>query len=237
MSRSRHFRFKQFTIDHAGATHPVGTDGVLLGAWASVNGSKTVLDIGTGSGLIALMIAQRTSADVRIDAIDVEETNVNSARQNVQSSPWAHQVYVHHIALQDFTPDMNYDLIITNPPYFINSSLPPESSRARARHTQSLPFSDIIQFALTYLTPSGRLAIVLPIVEGSIFAEQAMTVGLFESRRCVFHARADKPAERLFMEFTRTKTERAENSLYLYGAGDVWSHAHNELTKDFYLKL
>src|SRR5690349_15209367 len=117
MTRSgTHFHFKQFSVRHDNATMKVGTDGVLLGAWADPGEAKYILDIGTGSGIIALMLAQRTNEDVIIDAVEVEATDAAQAAENISNSPWPAKVLVHHTAIQNFNSERKYDLIVSNPP-------------------------------------------------------------------------------------------------------------------------
>src|SRR6266850_1577807 len=138
------FTFKQFIVHHDRCAMKVGTDAVLLGAWAGAAGAKTILDIGTGSGIIALMLAQRTPSYARIDAVEIEQSDFLQASENAQNSPWPEKIIVHHTSIQEYQTDSQYDLIICNPPYFINSLLPPSPFRKQARHAALLPNRDLL---------------------------------------------------------------------------------------------
>lgn len=231
------FHFKQFSITQAHSTHKVGTDGVLLGAWVSLRTEdKRILDIGTGSGVIALMLAQRSGAEAHIDALDIELHDVEQARENVQRSPWPAKVTVYHEALQAFQSPEPYDLIVSNPPYFANSLLPPDTRRSLARHTQRLSFDDLMHHAARLLTRRGRLALILPYAEGKQLTALAQGYGLRPQRLTAFHSRAEKPAERLLLELGWENSSVKENVLILHGHGNEWSEEYKALTRDFYLK-
>ncbi|MEO5603406.1 MAG: methyltransferase [Cyclobacteriaceae bacterium] len=237
MMASKPFHFKQFTVGQNSATHKVGTDGVLLGAWVQVAGEiNNILDIGTGSGLITLMLAQRTAPATRIEGIEIAEQDVLQARENVQHSPWPQKIIIHHIAVQKFFPQKKYDLIVSNPPYFINSWLPPEKKRSQARHTQSLSFESLLASTARLLASQGRLAVILPFVEGSGFIDLADKFQLFLNRKTSFRSRSHKPVERLLLEFSFSQTTIKESDLVLYSEGETWSEAHHELTREFYLE-
>lgn len=234
---SKPFHFKQFTVGQKSSTHKVGTDGVLLGAWVQVAGEiNNILDIGTGSGLITLMLAQQTAPATRIDGIEIEEQDVLQARENVQHSPWPQKIIIHHIALQEFFPEKKYDLIVSNPPYFINSWLPPEKKRTQARHTQSLSFESLLANTTRLLASQGRLVVILPFVEGSGFIDLAESFQLFLNRKTSFRSRSHKPVERLLLEFSFSQTTTNESDLVLYSEGEIWSEAYKELTHEFYLE-
>lgn len=236
MMASKPFHFKRFSVAQKKATHKVGTDGVLLGAWVHLNGAEeNILDIGTGSGLITLMLAQRTAASSRIDGIEIEEEDVYEARENVQRSPWPEKITIYHTPVQKFFPEKQYDLIVSNPPYFINSWLPPQKKRSQARHTESLSFENLITTASRLLTPKGRLAVILPCVEGEAFVKLAEST-LFLKRKTRFRSRSFKPVERLLLEFSDAKGLVSEDELILYAENENWSDDYKKLTHEFYLK-
>ena len=139
----------------------VGTDGTLLGAWASLRSAGTILDIGTGTGLIAIMAAQR-SPEARITAIDIDADCITQARENVAASPWSDRIEVVHSSLQDFEPAIRFERIISNPPYFVDSLRSPDAARSTARHTDTLPFAELSQGVSRLLSPTGRFALILP---------------------------------------------------------------------------
>lgn len=236
MKGKSHFHFKQFSVAHDRCVHKVGTDAVLLGAWVNVGGARRILDAGTGSGVIALMLAQRTANDVAIDAVEIDSTDAAQATENVNASPWPEKISVHHQPIQEFQPGASYDLVVSNPPYFVNSHLPEEQRRARARHTEHLTFDLLLTTATSLMKKTSRLAVVLPPVEGEQFSTLAAAKGLYVVRRCAFRSRAHKAVERLLIEFAFQQQETVEESLTLYAEGDTWSDDYRALTADFYLR-
>ena len=215
----------------------VGTDAVLLGAWANLANVKNILEVGTGSGIISLMLAQRTSPHVQIVAIEIEKEDAQQARENILRSPWPDKITVHHQSLQDFKSNTTFDLIVSNPPYFINSHLPPSTKRSVARHAKTLTYPELILNAKKMLAPSGRLAIVLPFEEGKQFQSLASRDNLKLVRLLAFYSRAGKPQERWLFEFGQETQPFMPEVLVLHGTGEEWSADYKNLTRDFYLKL
>jgi len=217
----------------------VGTDAVLLGAWASVGDAKRILDIGTGNGTIALMLAQRSIDLAQIDAVEIETTDALQAEENFNQSPWRDKVHIHHSSIQSFYPDKKYNLIVSNPPYFSNSQSPPDQRRYHARHTIRLNHIDLTSAAVRLLEDDGKFNVVLPYEEGIRFMELAETKMLYCSRRFSFRTRAEKKVERLLIEFQRQPqaTETGEIILYKDKSGELWDNSYVNLTKEFYLKL
>lgn len=237
MRDSADFQFKQFTIRQSQSAHKVGTDGVLLGAWVNAKNVSRILDIGTGTGLIALMLAQRTPSNVQIDAIEIEADDAEQAVENVQSSPWASKVHVAHTAIQNFQPGHQYDLIVTNPPYFINSWLPAEKKRGQARHTHTLSFDELLQSGKRLLKKEGTLALILPYQEAVQFIQQAHFHQLYCIRELVVRSRKEKPVERLLLEFGEKPAPIDREELILHADNNEWSERYRNLTRDFYLKI
>jgi tRNA1Val (adenine37-N6)-methyltransferase len=230
------FQFKHFSVAHDRCTHKVGTDGVLLGSWVRIGDTdKFLLDVGTGSGVIALMLAQRSNDATHIDAIDIERQDAQQALQNVAGSPWPDKISVYQTAIQKFFPDQRYDLIISNPPFFVNSLLPPEQKRSQARHTHSLSFDDLLENVCRLLAASGRFAVILPYREGGQLLKAAAPLKLHPRRQTAFRSRRHKPFERLLIEFSRDITDPEESELRLYDEGEKWSEDYKALTRDFYL--
>lgn len=230
------FYFKQFSVKHDRCVHKVGTDAVLLGAWVDVLGAHRILDIGTGSGVIALMLAQRSLLHTLIDAIDISSEDCEQAKENVAASPWPKKIRIKNLAFQKFESE-RYDLIVSNPPFFINSAKPPNKERTRARHTESLPPRELLAHAQRLLNPQGKLCLVLPITEAQHFIFLAEVQGWHCTRLCEFRARANKPPERLLFQLQRTKDKVQNDSLILYEQGDEWTTAYKNLTRDFYLNV
>jgi len=189
------FQFKQFTIQQDHCAMKVGTDGVLFGSWCNTS-NGAILDIGTGSGLIALMLAQRTSNN-NITAIEIDRDAYLQSLENFSNSKWKTRIEAKHIAIQEFKSDQKFDLIVTNPPYFINSYKAPNKSRNTARHTQDLPFLDLIHSVQSLLSKDGVFALILPIEEGKVFLDLAKKESLILNRRCFVHPNKTKQAKRV----------------------------------------
>ncbi len=214
----------------------VGTDAVLLGAWADVNKSKHILDIGTGCGVIALMLAQRTEEDVLIDAIDIDAASYEEAGLNFHYSPWATKLKVRLTSLQNFKSDTPYDLIVSNPPFFTNSYKPERLTRVQARHTTELDALTLISSVKQLLSKSGKLCVVLPFTEGLEFIMLCERHELYCTRKFSVRGREHKPIERWLLEFQLSNTEPEHGEIIIHDTGDTWADSYNTLTKDFYLK-
>ena len=233
-----YFSFKQFTVFHHKCAMKVGIDGVLLGVWTDIGHADSILDIGTGTGLIALMLAQRSSA--RIDAIDIDAEAVIQANENVQKSPWSSRIAVHQIELQSYvlTAINRYDLIVSNPPYFVNSTKAPVENRNTARHTDTLTHEELLDNALTLLKPTGRICVILPVNEGLSSVEYAVSIGLHCTKQVVVFPKPGVVAKRLLLEFSSKFTACVNSEIVI--ESDVrhqYSPEFTTLAKDYYLKL
>lgn len=196
-----------------------------------------ILDIGTGNGTIALILAQRSGESSQIDAVEIAEEEAIQARENFLHSPWPHKIHLHHSAVQDFFPDRKYDVIISNPPYFNNSQSPPSEKRYRARHTIKLSYRELINSVARLLKADGKFNVILPLAEGLQFIDSAKLEMLFCSRQYSFKTRSEKTIERWLLEFSRTESKAESGEILLYQKDDVWDESYTNLTKDFYLKL
>ncbi|MBL6448018.1 methyltransferase [Fulvivirga sp. 29W222] len=236
--RKGQFDFKQFSIKQEKSAMKVGTDGVLLGAWACVSGSKTVLDIGTGTGLIALMIAQRNPTAI-IDSIEIDQESVIEATNNVMHSPWTERVRVFHESIQNFSEHAahTYDLIVSNPPFFNSGTPSPITNRHQARHTGQLSQEDLIKAVTRLLSDSGKFCVILPVTESEHFIFLAANNNLSVSHKTIFHPKARKPSERLLIEFSRQASPFTENKLVQYCEDGSWTEEYKKLTRDFHIKL
>ena len=218
----------------------VGSDGVLLGAWADVTNTKKILDVGTGSGLISLMLAQRAD-NAQIHAIDIDESAVFQAQENINNSPWANRITVEHTSLQNFAASSNdlYDLVVSNPPFFNQSLQAPKANRTQARHTVLLPHHDLILCSKKLLHPHGRAAIILPVMEGEKFVEIAENEGLFCARKVVVFPKPNASAKRLLLEFSLIERNVLEQSELVIESEirHVYSKEFALLVKEFYLNL
>lgn len=229
------FRFKQFSVNDDRCSMKVGTDAVLLGAWCTVGGAKRILDIGTGSGVIALMMAQRSLITTHIDAVELLPHDAVEAKANVQASPWPEKISVIQSSIQDYRPPDAYDLIVCNPPYFSKSLLPPQEDRTTVRHTETLPHHELIEAAVRLLAPSGQFSVILPTAQGAVFLRESTERRLCLRKITRFFSRAGKPQKRSLMTFQLAKNASHEDSLFLYGPDRNRSEAYVRLTQDFYL--
>ena len=217
----------------------VGTDGVLLGAWADLGTSKTILDIGTGSGLIALMVAQRNK-NATIDAIEIDEDSFNQAVENVQISKWKTSIKVYHSSIQTFKPGKMYDTIISNPPYFSNGPDPVSTVRKKARNSRYLTKDDLIKSVNSLLLPDGAFNLIYPFLEGEQFINIAQENGLFLQKKVIIRSRKEMKPERLLLKFLKTKTKTEISELIIYQSGveqKLYTEDYISLMKDFYLYM
>ena len=217
----------------------VGVDGVLLGAWADVSGAKRILDIGTGTGLIALMMAQR-NPDALIDALEIEPEAYNEALLNVQQSPWQEWIQIELCSFQVFAEksDLKYDLIVSNPPYFTNGHKAPLENRATARHSDSLSLSALISGAIGSLNKTGKIALVLPNESLPELMKLVVLNNLFISRICHVKPNPQKPVFRILVELTKSECIFQEETLMIeFEKHHDYTPEYKELTKDFYLKF
>lgn len=228
------FRFKQFTIYQDACAMKVGTDGVLLGALADVNNVYNLLDIGTGTGLVALMLAQRCPT-LSIDAIEIDEQAAQQATQNIAESPWPH-IQVHCTSLQAYRPQQHYQLIVSNPPYFVNSLKTPVANRTTARHTDSLSFQELIEGVDRLLADTGKFWVVLPHNVQHHFCSIARQKGLYTYQVVHVFPRANKAAKRIVMGFSRQEGIALEQNLIIEEEQrHQYTHAFAQLTAPFYL--
>jgi len=234
------FKFKKFTIRQNACPMKVGTDGVLLGAWVNVEKTaQRILDVGTGTGIIAIMLAQRSPL-AQIDAIEIDEVAAAQARQNTESSPWASRLNIVHQNFNDFARNttLRYDLVVSNPPYFKQSLTSPDKGRTTARHTEELLHEELISGSLHLLAEYGKLAVVMPYVEGNVFIALAAGAGLYCNRRLNVCTKKDRPVKRLLMEFSHSKEKLEEQTLYIENSvPNSFTAEYQAMTKDFYLKF
>ena len=231
-----YFAFKQFTVRHDRCAMKVGTDGVLLGAWIDLNSSRRILDIGTGTGLIALMLAQRCS-DVRIIAVDIDSAAVEQAQENIQASPWKNRVEVLQQDICTYHPHGTFDTIVSNPPYFIDSLKCPDGQRSTARHTDTLDADRLIGKVSELLSPDGSFSIILPAEQTEDLIRVADEKGLYPSRQTRVITRPGLSPKRILMEFRKISTVFQPDELVIELERHVYSEEYIALTKEFYLKM
>ena len=215
----------------------VGTDGVLLGAWADVESDRTILDVGTGSGIVALMALQRNPhADVV--ALDIDSAAVAQARSNADATPWHDRVVCVCSDVAEYESDRSFDHIVSNPPYFVESTHSPNSQRDRARNAESLPFEVLVSSTERLLRHGGRLTVVLPTESASLFRRVAFE-RLWLSRLCSVHTVEGDLPKRVLMEFVlsdKPLMPRCTELVIQYRGGD-YTAKYMALTKDFYLNF
>ena len=228
-----YFRFKRFVISHDRCAMKVGTDGVLLGAWVDVEDApSSVLDIGTGTGLIALMIAQRAE-QARIDAIDIDHDAVEQAMENVSKTQWRNRVFVHQKDVRDMEAKEPYDLIISNPPFFVENVCCPDGQRNLARHAHGLDFDELLKAVDRMLRESGKFAVVLPAKVCNDFILLAAMRHLYVYRKTWVYSKPSATPKRVLLELGREIRMWTESKLTIMD-GVSYSDEYKKLTKDFY---
>lgn len=233
------FQFKQFNIEQDKTAMKVGTDGVLLGAWAPLdNNPYAVLDIGAGTGLIALMIAQRSHAE-QIDALEIDDDAYEQAVDNFENSPWADRLFCYHAGLDEFMeePEDEYDLIVSNPPFYTEDFTSGNEQRDTARFAASLPFEDLAEAAGLLLSEKGVFAIILPYKEEAHFIALMKDEGLYPFKVTRVKGTPTTDIKRSLMAFSYIETEIAIDELVIETARHEYTPEYNALTKDFYLKM
>jgi tRNA1Val (adenine37-N6)-methyltransferase len=215
----------------------VGTDGVLLGSWVDPKSSQNILDIGTGTGLIALMLAQKSNAE--IDAVDIDAESSKQAKENFSISPWPERVHIFHQAFQEFADisEKKYDLIVSNPPYFHHASKPSEEARLNARHNDQLSFEELISGVKKILADEGRFSLILPCKEGMEFMDLAQQKGLFCHELIRVKTKADKNEKRLMMEFGFHIGLLHDHEITIQEDCSGYTREYIEMTKDYFIGL
>ncbi len=212
------FRFKQFTVQQDRCALKVGTDGVLFGAWVDYTGARRILDIGTGTGVLALIAAQR-NITAHIDAVEIDDASAEQAGENVAASPWSDRLRVHRMDVRRMNAGELYDLIICNPPYYAGYSASPDERIGLAKHSCELLFAELIDAVGRLLTPEGRLAVIIPLNREGEFVKEASHIGLLLKRRCAVSYVAHRPAKRLLLEFNREGGDVQNSTLRIEATG------------------
>lgn len=236
MGREKIFRFKQFSVVNDRTAMKVGTDGVLLGAWCPVEGARRVIDVGTGCGVIALMIAQR-NPDALIDGIDIDQPSIEEAGLNFARSPWGDRLTAQQQDFNAMVADQRYDLVVSNPPFFTNGILPDGAARTTARHTLSLSYRQLIEGSERLLSDDGSLALISPtdaereIIEAAAFSSLPL-------RRLTRVIPVDGAApKRTLWLLSRRNIPYREDSLTITRADGTFTPEYTALTHPFYLKM
>jgi len=228
-----YFRFKQFTVYHDLCAMKVGVDGVLLGAWADCQNIKYALDVGTGSGLIALMLAQRSEAFIH--AIDIDENAYKQAEINFNNSPFRDRLSIEQSDFQEFSSSVRYDLIVSNPPYFSDSLKSPDKNRNLARHNEHLSLEVLIKKSASLLSPQGKTAFIIPFDRWESAHSLVIENQLFLCRKTLVSSLQNQPPKRVLLEYSFIKQDTIENSFYIGKTKQDYSEAYRALTEEFYL--
>ncbi|OIQ21716.1 MAG: tRNA (adenine-N(6)-)-methyltransferase [Flavobacterium sp. MedPE-SWcel] len=236
------FQFKQFTIQQDRCAMKVGTDGVLLGAWATVNHNPfSVLDIGAGTGLIGLMIAQRSNAE-QVDAIEVDDDAYEQAVDNFENSPWGDRLFCYHAGLDEFAEEMQneeeYDLIVSNPPFYNEDYTTGDEQRDKARFTTSMPFDELAEATSVLLSDNGVFNVILPYKEETPFIAIAKQFGLSPFKITRVKGTPETEIKRSLIAFKKQESETIEtDELIIEITRHQYTPEYTALTKDFYLKM
>jgi len=232
------FRFKQFTVHHDLCAMKVGTDGVLLGAWADVADAGRILDVGCGSGVIALMLAQRFPM-AQIDAVEIDAAACEQAAANFADSPFARRLQVIHSDVRQYVPAQFYDSIVVNPPFFIRSLKSPDARRSTARHNDDLSFTDLLNHSRRLLVADGHLFLIVPFDAWESLQAAAVNEQFTLRRKTIVYAIENRPPKRLLLEYSLENSHQlpTEDRLNIQNADGAYSLSYRELTQAFYLKF
>ena len=236
------FSFKQFNISQDRCAMKVGTDGVLLGAWAPIfHQPYNILDIGAGTGLIALMLAQRSSAD-QIDAIEIDEDAYEQCVENFEKSNWNDRLFCYHAGLDEYTDELfeeeeEYDLIVSNPPFYSENYSSGDEKRDQARFQDALPFDELIESAQALLSNNGIFAVIIPYKEEERFIQLAKSIGLFLLKTTRVKGTIESEIKRSLLAFSRLEQTPIIDELIIEIERHQYTDDYKELTKDFYLKM
>ena len=237
---SKAFQFKQFKIEQDKCAMKIGTDGVLLGAWASLeNQPFSILDIGAGTGVIALMLAQRSFSEL-IDALEIEENAYEQCVDNFENSYWGDRLFCYHAALDEFAEEMEgetYDLIISNPPFYDENFTSTEENRNLARFTEALPFEYLVKYSAQLLAEKGKFCTIIPHKNEEEFIQLASKEKLFPQKITRVRGHKNSPIKRSLLQFGFEQTTLETSELIIEIDRHVYTEDYKNLVKDFYLKM
>ena len=235
------FKFKKFTVDQDQCAMKIGTDGVLIGAWASLeNYPSNILDIGTGTGVISLILAQRSNAE-NIEAVEIDDDAYEQATSNFENSPWGDRLFCYHASIQEFASEMSdeepYDLIISNPPFYTEDYKTNDKARDTARFTDAMPFQHLIVCAKHLLSEIGKFVVIIPTKEEVEFLKISEENGLHLQTKCNVRGTGSSPIKRVMIELGFDKITPTITSLTIEIERHKYTPEYIELVKDFYLKM
>ncbi|WP_417290442.1 tRNA1(Val) (adenine(37)-N6)-methyltransferase [Corallibacter sp.] len=233
------FHFKQFTVHQDRCAMKIGTDGVLLGAWSSLEHQPfSILDIGAGTGILSLILAQRSQAEI-IDAIEIDDEAYEQCVDNFEQSPWGDRLFCYHASLDEFTEEIEdtYDLIISNPPFYSENYKTDNQQRDLARFQDAMPFDHLLNSASKLLSENGVFSVVIPHQEEKHFIELASKVALYPNNILHVKGTPDSEIKRSLIDFSFKKSTINTSELIIETSRHNYTEAYKNLTKDFYLKM
>ena len=233
------FQFKQFTVHQEKCAMKIGTDGVLLGAWASLeHNPNSVLDIGSCTGVISLQLAQRSDAEL-IDAVEIDDNAFEQAVENFEHSPWNNRLFCYHISLEEFTKEIDekYDLIVSNPPFYNDEFESNSKARNTARFTSALSFENLLNSVSKVRSDTGTFSVIIPFKEEIIFIALAEKKNLFISKICRVKGSQNSEVKRSLLEFSFYKKKKLITTLVIENKRHQHTSAYLNLVKEFYLKM
>ena len=236
---SKPFKFKEFSVNQDQCAMKIGTDAVLLGAWASLETNPfAILDIGAGTGVLGLMLAQRSHAEV-IDAIEIDDDAYEQCVDNFEFSPWGDRLFCYHASLEEFAEEIDdeYDLIICNPPFYAEDYKTENESRDLARFQDAMPFNHLLESISILLSPEGSFNVIIPFNEEENFIKLANNFLLFPNRICHVKGNPETEIKRSMLAFSFRESETTTTDLIIETERHQYTQDYINLTKDFYLKM
>ncbi len=234
------FIFKQFTIEQDRCAMKIGTDGILLGAWVKLKNPYSILDIGAGTGIIGLMMAQRSDAGL-IDAIEIDDDAYEQCVDNFENSPWNDRLFCYHASLDEFAEEMQdeekYDIVISNPPFYTENYKGSNEVRNQARFADALPFENLVENVSKLLDEEGQFAVIIPFPEEEKFLKLAKESNLFPSRITRVRGKKDSPIKRSLLQLSLLENKVEKTELTIEISRHEYTPEYIELVKDFYLKM
>lgn len=233
------FKFKEFIINQDRCAMKIGTDSVLLGAWTSLNHQPvSILDIGAGTGILALMLAQRSNAEI-IDALEIDDDAYEQCVENFENSSWGDRLFCYHAALEEFTQEIEdtYDLIISNPPFYSDDYKTENEQRDLARFNDAMPFEHLVESVSKLLSKHGNFSVIIPFKEEAHFIALASNVNLFPNKILHIKGTPDSNVKRSLIEFSFQKSNTAISELIIETTRHNYTEHYINLTKDFYSKM
>lgn len=234
---TRPFHFQTFSLNHHRSTMKVGTDAVLLGIWTELTGVKSVLDVGAGCGIISLLLASRKT--LAADAVELDRDSFEEASRNFAESPFSDRLRIFHSDFNDFVPPENkkYDLIVSNPPFFINDLQSKDPKKSLARHTQSMTYEQLVNGAVRLLNPEGKISVVLPYRESRFFLQVVQDAGFFVEKKMLIFPMLGKEPNRINLLFARQPADEQTEMFTIRDEDGKFTSQYVDLVKDFYVSV